>query len=63
VNYTVAGSKTLAGFAENVNKLGTLVLGPLTTPPTGYSFVTFELDDAVSGNAKGFLRATAVATP
>ena len=59
VNYTVAGSKTLAGFAENVNKLGSVVLGPLTTPPTGYSFVTFELDDAVSGNAKGFLRATA----
>lgn len=59
VNYTVAGSKTLAGFAENVNKLGTVVLGPLTTPPTGYSFVTFELDDAVSTNAKGFLRATA----
>jgi hypothetical protein len=59
VNYTVAGSKTLAGFAENVNKLGSVVLGPLTTPPTGYSFVTFELDDAVSANAKGFLRATA----
>ncbi len=63
VNYTVGGSKTLVGFAENVNKLGTVILGPLTTPPAGYEFVSFELDDTVSGNAKGFLRATATATP
>ncbi len=64
VNYTFSGSKTLSSFAEIVNKRASVVLGPLDpTPPTGYEYVTIELDDAVSGNPKGFLRAKAVSTP
>ncbi len=59
VNYTVGGTKTLGSFTDTVNKLATVVPGPLPVAPTGYEYVTFELNDAVSGNPKGFLRATA----
>jgi hypothetical protein len=64
VDYTFSGSKTLSSFAETVNKRASVVLGPLDpTPPAGYEYVTIELDDAVSGNPKGFLRAKAVGNP
>jgi fibronectin-binding autotransporter adhesin len=60
VNYSIGGSMTLAGFGEAVNKLGAPVLGPLNpTPPAGYDYASFELAAPVSGNPKGFLRATA----
>lgn len=60
VNYIIRGSKDLLAFAEPVEKLATVSLGNLPVSATdGYEYVSFQLQNSVTSQAKGFLQAVA----
>jgi hypothetical protein len=66
VTYEVKGSSDLSSFTATVSGPLATPIVPASlppTPPSGYDYVSFRLEESEGLSGKGFLRATAISTP